>query len=326
MKDAKRLHEEVQCSNFPVDKNRSGPGQWSVRPDASKEPALKSIVSPLVAALVLAVSLPAAAQHLDVKLGTSNGPVAGSKIDIEVYGDLNWYIAQTGGSPVEHGTGTLIVPANFNDAPGGPFATDNPGFQSFAGQFLPNEELRFRAHDRLRYLPSGGTEWVDAAPGGGIRLMGSIPEDIVFDYVYNGTREAEYLYYEGGTLFAGNGVIGPQEAPIAGASSRGAFHLHLDWYLEGSARAAKGTYLVEMSLFSTAVSGGVPKYLESDRFHVIFRNDVTNDQFGAAMRTLTDAPAAAVVSGVPEPETWALAAVGLAIVGVATRRRHRPRR
>ena len=101
----------------------------------------------------------AVAQHLDVKVSTSAGPVAGSAIQLDVYGDLSWYLANAGGLPIEHATGRRIFPANFTDPAGGPYSTDNPGFQSFAGQFVPDEELHFRAQGILRYLAVGATPW-----------------------------------------------------------------------------------------------------------------------------------------------------------------------
>lgn len=299
--------------------NRAYRRSLPARAPSPESSVLKSFVLAAGALCLAGLSQFAAAQHLDVKISTSNGPVAGSKILVDVYGDIAWYLGQAGGLPIRYDTGTMIFPANFNDLPGGPFATDNPGFQTFRDQFVRDEELAFRAHGQLQYLPVGGTEWTAAAPGGGIRVMGSIPQDIVFDYVYNGVREAEYLFYEAGTLFTGAGVVGPTAAPIAGASAQGAFHYHMDWYLEGTARSARGFFLVEMSLYSTAVSGGQPKYLESDRFHVIFRNDVSNDEFAAAMLTLTQAPVMA--QPVPEPGTWALMAGGLGLLGAAARRR-----
>ncbi|MBL8533081.1 MAG: PEP-CTERM sorting domain-containing protein [Betaproteobacteria bacterium] len=257
------------------------------------------------------------AQHLDVKLSTSNGPVAGSKLVLDVYGDLNWYVNQAGGLPVDHDTGLLIFPANFNDFDGGPYSTDNPGFQTFAGQFLPHEELHFRALEHLWYLPVGGTQWQSAPSGGGIRLYGSIPDDVAFDYSYYGVREAEYLYYAGGTLFSGDGITGPVTAPITAASGLGGMHYHLDWDLEGAAQAAKGTYLLKMSLFSSAQVGGSDKYMPSDPFYIIFRNDVTDGQFAIALKTMT------VPAPVPEPSTWALFAGGIGLATLFGRRRLR---
>ena len=272
----------------------------------------------VLAAALLCWGGSALAQHLDVKVSTSAGPVAGSAIQLDVYGDLSWYLSNAGGLPIEHATGRHIFPANFTDPAGGPYSTDNPGFQSFAGQFVPNEELHFRAQGVLRYLAVGATDWV-AAPSGGVRLFGAIPEDIVFDYVFNGTRQAEYDFYEAGTLFSGTGITGPVTAPIGAASSFGSMHYHLDWDLEGaSAQAANGAYLLTMSVFSTAMAGGTPKYLESEPFHVLFRNGITDQEFGAAMQTLT-LPA----SPAPEPSTWAMLAGGLLLTGWAARRRVR---
>jgi len=69
-------------------------------------------------------------------------------------------------------------------------------------------------------------------------------------------------------------------------------------------------------VFSTATVGGAPKYVESEPFHVLFRNGITDQQFGAAMQTLTASPA-------PEPSTWAMLAGGLLLTGWAARRRLR---
>jgi hypothetical protein len=96
-------------------------------------------------------------------------------------------------------------------------------------------------------------------------------------------------------------------------------HYHLDWDLVGaSAQAAKGAYVLTMSVFSTAMAGGATKYLESEPFHVLFRNGMTDQQFGAAMQTLT-LPA----SPAPEPSTWAMLASGSLLTGWAARRRRR---
>lgn len=283
---------------------------------------MKTALLALTTAVVFG-SLPAAAQHLDVKISTSKGPVAGSKIQLDVYGDLSWYIANAGGMPLDFDTGYGVFPANFSDLKGGPYLTDNPGFQSFAGQFQPNEEVWFRAVGSLQYLAPGAGSWVAADPGGGIRLYGAIPDDIVFDFVYNGTRESEYNFYAGGTLFHGGGISGPTSAPIGLAGRTGSLHYHLNWGLEGTAQGRKGSFMLEMQVFSSAtIAGGAAKYQISDPFFIIFRNDVTDDQFASAMRTLTQPPAPVVAPApVPEPQTWAMLVIGLGLAGGMARRR-----
>lgn len=240
--------------------------------------------------LVLAASA-AHAQHLDVKVSTSGGPVAGSRIELDVYGDLTWYLAQAGGLPQHYLYGYDIFPSDFSDRKGGPYLTDNPGFQSFRSQFAGGEAIGFTASGRLEHLVPGGTRWEAAPGGGGVRLYGAIPDDVVFDYVVNGTREDEYLFYANGTLFGGDGISGPSTAPIGIAKADGSLHYHLNWSLEGTAQAHRGTFLAEMHIVSMATEGGVPKYLSSDPFYVMFRNGVTDAEYAEALRTLIVAPA-----------------------------------
>jgi hypothetical protein len=287
-------------------------------------PIALSCVASLLATLgVLALgATSAAAQHLDVRVDTSNGPVAGSQITTDIYGDVDWFLENVGSLPYAHDTGRLIVPGNFSDRPGGPLATDNPGFQSFRDDFGPGEEMFFRAMGTLQYLAPGATEWVAAAPGGGIRLYGSIPDDVVFDYVFNGIREDEYLFYEGGTLFTGTGVTGPSVALIGAASASGAMHYHLDWYLEGTAQTNTGAYLIEMQLLSGAQSGGTDKYLPSETFHILFNHGISTAQYADSLKTLTIAPAVPV----PEPASVMLMLAGGALVAGHAWRRQRARR
>ena len=293
------------------------------RTDAPLAPAchrFKAQAALLSFASLVFVAGPVAAQHLDVRVDTSNGPVAGSKITTDVYGDIDWFLSNVGSLPYTHDTGELIVPGNFGDAAGGAYSTDNPGFQSFRGDFGAGEEMSFRATGALQYLAPGASDWVAAAPGGGIRLYGSIPDDVVFAYVYDGLREDEYFLYEGGTLFTGTGIQGPASAPIGAASSLGAMHYHLDWYLEGTARDNKGAYLIEMQLLSSAKSGGADKYTPSETFHIMFNHGITTAQYADAMKTLTIAPMAPV----PEPASVAMLALGGALLaGRVVRRRRR---
>lgn len=236
------------------------------------------------------VALPVGAQHLDVKVSTSGGAVAGSRIELDVYGDLAWYLAQAGGLPQHYLYGYHIFPSNFSDRKGGPYLTDNPGFQSFRDQFVGGEAIGFTASGRLEYLAPGGTRWEVAPSGGGVRLYGAIPDDVVFDYVVNGARESEYLFYAGGTLFGGDGISGPVTAPIGLAKADGSLHYHLNWSLEGTAQAHRGTFLAELRILSMATEGGAPKYVPSDPFYVMFRNDVSDAEYAEALRTLIVAP------------------------------------
>jgi hypothetical protein len=310
--------------------SRAETDSTSARHRSAILPGLASAALTSLAFISLTFATPVAAQHLDVRVDTSNGPVAGSKITTDVYGDVAWFLANVGSLPYTHDTGRLIVPGNFGDAAGGPFSTDNPGFQSFRNDFGAFEEMSFRAIGTLQYMAPGASDWVAAAPGGGIRLYGSIPDDIVFDYVYNELRGDEYAFYEAGTFFTGAGIQGPASAPIGAASALGAMHYHLDWYLEGTARNNTGAYLIEMQLFSSATSGGAEKYLPSDTFHILFNHGITTAQYADALKTLTVAPVveapitvSPVVVSVPEPASVAMLALGGALLAGQVARRRR---
>lgn len=290
---------------------------------------LPGLVSAALISLIFAT--PVAAQHLDVEVGTSDGPRAGSKITTGVYGDVAWFITNVDGLPYTHDTGRLIVPGNFGDRAGGPFSTDNPGFQSLRGAFGAFEEMWFRASGVLQYLAPGANDWVAAAPGGGIRLYGSIPDDIAFDFVYNGVGESDYFFYQAGTLFSGTGIQGTTTAPVGAASELGAMHYHLDWFLEGTARTNQGAYLLEMQLFSNAKVGGADKYIPSETFHVLFNHGITSAEYADALKTLTVAPVIAapitveppLVTSVPEPASVAMLALGGALLAGQVARRRR---
>jgi hypothetical protein len=255
----------------------------------------------------------AVAQHLDVQVSTSNGAVAGSRIEISAYGDLAAFLGTTGTLPIHHETGYLVFPTWFTDTVRqgvATTATDNPGFQAFAGTFGQFEEIRFRALDRLTtWTPSGGT-WGSAPPDVQVRLSGGIPDQLALDRFFNPTPAiiAEYEFYEAGTRFSGNGIDGPVEAPIGIIGRTGAFHDHWDWFLEGGGRATPAAHLVQVQIISTAQAGGTDKYVDSPPFYILFNNKLTDEQFNTALLSLTTAP-------VPEPQIWAMLAAGVLLVG-----------
>lgn len=259
----------------------------------------------------LGLSLPAAAVHYDVQIQTSAGPVAGSKILTDFYGDLDL----AGKLPIDVATGYKIFPGYFDDLEGGPNFTDDPGFQAFPGTFLRGEEVHFRALGTLEYWDSVQTRW-DAAPSNAaIRLYGGVPNDVALAYLLNpssSSAQADYDYWAGGTRFTATGVAGPTTAVIDDASTSGAFHAHLDWELD--AASPRGVYLLTLQLWSPTQSNGNMKYVDSDPFMVIFKSSGVQDAL------LVDALQARVTP-VPEPSTTFTMLAGLALVGVAAHRR-----
>lgn len=257
---------------------------------------------------------PAMAVHYDVEIRTSAGPVAGSRIVTDFYGDLDL----AGKLPIDALTGYKIYPGYFDDLEGGPNLTDDPGFQAFPGTFVPGEEIHFRALGMLEYWDPSAAAWTDASAGSAIKLYGGIPNDVALNYLLNPfdpAAGAAYAYWADGTRFAAAGVTGPASAVIDDAKSNGAFHAHLDWELANASPA--GVYLVTLQLWSPAQANGMAKYLDSDPFMIVFKSA------GVADSVLADALDARLAAPVPEPGAWAMLALGLPLVGwLAKRRRY----
>jgi hypothetical protein len=229
------------------------------------------------------------AVHYDVELRTSNGPVAGSRINTGFFGD-----PIAGGSLlIEWGTGFQMFPAYLGDLEGGPFLTDDPGFQAFRGVFLRGEEIHFRGLERLLYWDPVTALWGPAPEGVQLALHGGIPTEVIIGYTLDpDTWRAQYEYYAAGTRFHRDGINGPLAAVIDDADRNGAFHAHLDWRISHTAGAAipVGAYLVTLELWSTAQSNSRPKYQPSVPIRVVFERGITAQQLEAAMRARTQAP------------------------------------
>ncbi|MFT7724248.1 MAG: hypothetical protein QM788_15675 [Roseateles sp.] len=232
------------------------------------------------AALLLSCGGAALAQHFDVELRTDKGPVAGSRIVTDFYGDLGL----AGKLPIDALTGHRIFPAYFSDFAGGPYATANPGFQAFAGTFVQGEELHFRALGTLlHWTPASGT-WTAAPSGVRLTLYGGIPAEVVIGYSTNPAAWAErYAYYQGGTRYDGQGITGPLTAAIDDVKAGGSFHSHLDWKISSAAGTPPaGAYLLTLELWSPTLVGGQPKYLASRPLHIIFERGLTEAEMQAA--------------------------------------------
>ena len=248
--------------------------------------------------------------HYDVRLGTSHGPEAGSKITVDFYGDLDL----AGKLPIDAQSGYKLFPGYFDDLAGGPKLTDDPGFQAFNQSFNYGEELHFKAVGVLEYWNPQTATWGVASSGSSVTLYGGIPVDVWLNHMLepaNPTYAAEYQYYSNGTVFNGQGINGPATALIDGASQAGSFHSHLDWKLSDAALA--GVYKVSLQIWSPTEVNGVAKYQDSDPFHVVFKTaGVSQTQYDLAFGQL--------ITPVPEADTYAMLLVGLGILGLLMRR------
>lgn len=232
---------------------------------------------------------PAWAIHFDVELRTSNGPVAGSRITTEFYGDLNL----AGQLPIDALTGYKIFPGYFGDLEGGPYLTDDPGFQAFAGTFLRREEVHFRALATLQHWDPATGRWGTAPAQVRVALFGAIPTDVIVGYTENPAQwQALYDYYAAGTRFSSTGIEGPPTAGIDDASSTGSFHAHLDWKISTTTGAEPpvGAYMVTLELWSTAMVNGQPKYIPSEPIQIVFERGISDAQMQAAILARVQPP------------------------------------
>ena len=220
---------------------------------------------------------------------------------------------------VEASTGRAIVSANFGDFPGGPHKTDDPGWVVSAGDLLGGEFLWFRALGSLRFWDKDQQRWLDNPPNEArVRYFGAIPPEVVI----SGTAE-ENAFYAQGTIWSADGVEGPIEAPIEQAADieiGDAIHAHLDFCVEDSSgdctipqvgftgSPAIGAYLIEIQLFSNAVSAnGQQKYLDSPPIKVLLNN-------GLVAEECTSAIGALAVSDTVVDDSEALSAAGVLIM------------
>lgn len=298
----------------------------------------RGFLAVLVCGIATLLSLPAFAQHFDVEIRLSNGPVAGSQLQVRFFGDTEVLI---GGQPAfDHATGYGIWPANFGDFAGGPYSTDDPGFQSFAGTLLAGERIFYRPLGTALYWSTSTRTWGTAPSGTQIRIEGTVPSEIAIAWlVFNDpSAQAQYEYYSTPTLITGAGITGPATKMVDEAASNGSFHTHLNWFIEGNRPA--GAYLVQLQLFDQ--SG---KYGDSSPFYVLFNNGLGATDYESAFLARIQGPtqsrlvsilqqirtthpgyldaiaAGDTLSPVPEPKTATLILIALIALAATTRAR-----
>jgi hypothetical protein len=266
-----------------------------------------TVVAAAVATAVSHASL-AHAIHFDVKVGLDGPAVPGSTLTTGFFGDLPITVL-----PIDVATGHSVFPADFGDFEGGPRSTDDPGFQAFAGALGANDVIGFRALGTLQQWDATRGTWADAQAGVGIRLYGGAPPEVAEAYLLYLTMPQfappdaleNFLYYNAGTLFTGSGISGPSIALIDGASATGAFHSHLDWFIEGDAPAT--AYMLTLQLTDDASVGGRGIYEDSDPFHIVFNYGLAQAQYDAAFLSR-------VTPAVPEPSAALMLMLGLGLL------------
>jgi iron complex outermembrane receptor protein len=226
--------------------------------------------------------------HFDIEVFTPGGPVLGSPLGVRFFGDQNLLIQ--GKPPVDAATGRSIWPANFRDFPGGPYSTDDPGFQSFAGVLLRGERLFYRPLESLLYWTPQSQNWSAAAPGTSVRIEGTVPPEVAIGALVHNEPAAQllYQYYSTPTSITGSGIVGPTTKLIDEASANGSFHTHLNWFLESTGGAGTqpvGAYLLGLQLFDP-----IGKYRDSAPFYVLFNNGLTTLDYQGAFLSRLDAP------------------------------------
>lgn len=241
--------------------------------------------------LCMALCWPAVVQavHFDVEIRVDRSAPASSRLSTAFYGDIDL----GGALPIDAQTGFKIYPGYFGDLEGGPYLTDDPGFQAFAGALSPGDLIHFRALGTLAWWNPATGRWGPAPAGVSVTLFGGVPNEVIVGYTENPAawRDA-YSFYEAGTRFTASGVEGPLTALIDDARSNGAFHAHLDWKI----RAAQGVppagaYLVTIEIWSPTLAGGRQKYLPAEPIHVVFERGISEAQLRQAIQARISPPA-----------------------------------
>jgi hypothetical protein len=276
----------------------------------------------LILAAALAFSpAPSQALHSDVEIFTTSGPVAGSRLQVRFSGDRTLLV--NGREAFDYQTGYGLWPADFRDLPGGAYATDDPGFQAFAGTFLAAEQLFYRPMGTAQHWNTVARTWSAAPAGTAIRIEGTVPEDIAIEaLVFNDPVAMQlYDYYSTPTYITGAGILGPATKMIDQASNSGAFHTHLNWFLEapgGAVGGPDGAYMVQMQIIDPT-----GKYLDSQPFNVIFSSGIAASDYAAAFLARIEAPALpdpiGITPAIPEPQLVVLLLAGLALLAMRRR-------
>lgn len=223
----------------------------------------------LLAAASLALISGLSYAHSDVELGLEGGNIT---VDPE------------GESPSNFFSGYTVFRADFGDAAGGPWSTDDPGFNNdhaiTEGEpgFAVGSYIGFDIVGTLSYWD--GATWSNTTPGSEtLTVSDFLAADTVIDTA---------SVTDGSTMFIGQ-VSGPA----------GAIHEHIDFTINTG--AAAGAYSIVMQLFSwTSAVDPTPIHGPSNPFQLVFNRGLSGADFDAALAAIVPLPAGVwlLISGI----------------------------
>lgn len=201
--------------------------------------------------------------------------------DIEMQVTANQIVLE-GHAVLRLGNGYQVFEGDFGDVAGGPFKTDDPGFDSAPGTWADGAVVNYLGLGSLEFW--NGASWV-AAGLQRVTLDGNLGE---------------------ATVFQGSGLSGDMSGLIGQSGSSGQIHEHLDMSvsMSGGGLPTMGAYLIQLQVVSSGMVSSQP-------FYIALNRGLDDAAFENAVQALA----------VPEPQTWLLLGAGFAGVIVAARRR-----
>lgn len=205
--------------------------------------------------------------------------------DIEL-GVVGGRIVLEGAAETEFGTGFAIFEGSLDSLLAGPrWRTTDPGFDSEAGTFAPSDMVYFAPLGTLSFW--NGSAW--GSPGSAVLVVRDSLDETA---TYTGTGVMTSAGFDGF---------------ISDGGATGSIHKHITFTLQNDplgVMPAVGAYRIQMALTS-------PSYESSDPFWLVFNRGLDEEAFEASVH----------IMAVPEPETYALMALGLGFVAFVARRR-----
>jgi len=192
-------------------------------------------------------------------------------------------IVLNGHAAIQFSTGFKIFEGDFRDISGGPFKTDDPGYDSEAGTFGPGTFITYNTVGSLWFW-NGGTWGLAGVER--VKVDGNLGEE---------------------SFFSGTGTSGDLTGLVGVAGNSGVVHEHLDMVVSrvGGGMPAIGSYMFQLYLTGSDL-------IASDTFLMVLNGGLSEDNFEMSVQALA----------VPEPGTWLMWLAGVGLVGaIAARRR-----